>query len=249
MRQNGFSLVELLVGLIISLLVVAAAYAAVQSTSQAARRVTDDETVWHAARISLLALGENIQNAGYLIDLTVALAPNPVLVQSQTASNYTAPGGFGNQALTLVTNASGTPGMLQPDSWQWALALSPQSGNPALVASESGAGNAVDEYADGVVALRFQLSCRSDPSKYYANAQPCPGGIADARSVQVAMLVRDLMPSQTNRVVATRFTFPDGSLYVVPSSGGTGCLNGDCTRYRHQMFVAEFPLRNLAWGL
>ncbi len=249
MRTHGFTLVELLVGMFIALLVVMAAWAAVKATTQAARRVTDDNTMWHDARISLLALGTNIQNAGYMLDLTSGATPNPVVVRNQVAGNYLAPGGFQNQSLTLVTNVSGVPGQLQPDTWQWALSMSAQSGNPALLASESGVGSSVDEYADGVVALRFQVSCHNDPSTYYSNAQACPGGIADMRSVRVCMLVRELMPDPSNKIVATDVTFPDGSVYVVPSSNGAGCLHGDCTRYRHQLFIAEFPLRNLAWGL
>lgn len=251
MRQNqkAFSLIELLIGMVVSLIVMMAVFMSVKITSQAARRANDDETVWHAARISLLAIGENIQNAGYLINLSAPGAQSPALIQNSPTSNYTAPGGFVNQGLTLVDNISGNPGTQQLDTWNWTLATSAQTGNPSLIASESGVNSAVYEYADGVVAMRFQQSCHSDPSTYYKNGQACPGGVSDARSVQVAMLVRDLMPSQSNRVVATQFSFPDGSIYTVPANGGVGCINGDCTRYRHRLFVIEFPLRNLAWGL
>lgn len=67
-----------------------------------------------------------------------------------------------------------------------------------------------------------------------------------ARTVRIAMLARSTMPDRSYRGPTSYNLL--GANYVVPSSNGDGCVNGDCRPYRHQLFQTEIPLRNMIIG-
>lgn len=67
-----------------------------------------------------------------------------------------------------------------------------------------------------------------------------------ARTVRIAMLARSALPDRSYRGPASYNLL--GASYVVPSSNGDGCANGDCRPYRHQLFQTEIPLRNMIIG-
>ncbi len=254
---RGFSLIELLVGMLIALVVALAAYAVFKTSAMTARRVMATEAAWHGAELALLSMGKSVQQAGYLMDLSASGATSPVIAAANPAAAYQAPNGFATQQLSLTTNVSGVPGNVVSSTDVWSIGISATTGNPALLLTTTLNGTTTQsEYADGVVAMRFQFSCSSSPNQYVTLV--CPGGASDAKSVQIALLSRDASPDisvQVNGksgaavVAASSYTFPDVSVYTVPTVGGVGCTNGDCTRYRHRLFVTELPLRNLNWGL
>ena len=243
-KQAGFGLIELMVGMLISLLVAVAAYSVFKASAMTARRVIDTEATWHDAELALMSLTQNIANAGYMMNLTAAGAINPVQV---APSGWTVPGlSTRSEKLTLTSNGTtGNPLTVIPVNSVWDIASNPATGYPSLQWTQWTNGTAAPAvyYADGVLAMRFQFSCVSTPSAY----QPaCPGGITDMRSVQVALLVRGLQPDPSGQPVsAASYTFPDGSVYTVPTS----CSGQvDCLTYRHQLFVTEVPLRNVNWA-
>ncbi len=246
-RQAGFGLIELMVGMLISLLVAVAAYSVFKASAMTARRVVDTEATWHDAELALMSLTQNIANAGYMMNLTAAGAINPVQV---APSGWTVPGlSTRSEKLTLTSNGTtGNPLTVIPVNSVWDIALNPVTGNPVTSNPSLQWTNGTAApvyYADGVLAMRFQFSCVSTPSAY----QPaCPGGITDMRSVQVALLVRGLQPDPSGQPVsAASYTFPDGSIYTVPAAP-CSAVQADCTTYRHQLFVTEVPLRNVNWA-
>ena len=247
-QQQGFGLVELMVGLLISLLISMAAYAVFKGSAMAARRVIDTEATWHDAELSLLNMTQNISNAGYMMNLTAVGAPNPVQTANSVAwvdPNISNP----SQTLTVYSNINTTANPVTAEILSaniWDIAINPATGNPALRLTVGAA--APVYYADGVLAMRFRFSCTSAPGSYQTI---CPGGITDAKSVQVAMLVRginmDPNAQQTGTPVsAASYTFPDGTVYNVPALNL--CGGADCQAYRHQLFVTEVPLRNINWA-
>lgn len=248
-KQRGFSLIELMVGLLISLLISVAAYAVFKGSAMAARRVIDTEATWHDAELSLLNMTQNIANAGYMMNLTAAGAPSPVQTANSVAwpdPNVSKP----SEVLTVYSNinVTGNPVTAQVLSANvWDIALNPATGSPSLRLTIGA--TAPIYYADGVLVMRFRFSCSSAPSSYQT---VCPGGVTDAKSVQVAMLVRGLSSDpnaqQTGTPVsAASYTFPDGTVYTVPAI--TACTGQvDCQAYRHQLFVTEVPLRNINWA-
>ncbi len=246
-KQAGFGLIELMVGMLISLLVAVAAYSVFKASAMTARRVVETEATWHDAELALMSLTQNIANAGYMMDLQAAGATNPVQVANSTTwpdANLST----SSEKLTLTSNgnvASNPLTTIISVNNVWDIASNPATGYPSLQWTQWTNGTAAPAvyYADGVLAMRFQFSCVSTPSAY----QPaCPGGITDMRSVQVALLVRGLQPDPSGQPVsAASYTFPDGSVYTVPTS----CSGQvDCLTYRHQLFVTEVPLRNVNWA-
>ena len=242
-KQAGFGLIELMVGMLISLLVAVAAYSVFKASAMTARRVIDTEATWHDAELALMSLTQNIANAGYMMNLTAAGAINPVQVANSTTwpdANLST----SSERLTLTSNGNvaGNPLVVIPVNSVWDIASNPVTGYPSLQWTNGTA--APVYYADGVLAMRFQFSCTSAPGAYQSTG--CPGGITDMKSVQVALLVRGLQPDPSGKPVsAASYVFPDGSIYTVPAS----CSGqADCLTYRHQSFVTEVPLRNVNWA-
>lgn len=241
--QAGFGLIELLVGILIGLIILLAVYILFTQGLGAVNRIASSEAAWHDAKIAMLAMSNNTENSGYLMDLTQAGATSPVVIASDSSA------GTATQQLSVTTNTSGSPLTSTPSTVVWDIYVNAATQPTLRQTVTKGGVSTPQDYAAGVVAMRFQLSCASSATQYYMK---CPGGASDARSVQIALLIRTLSPDPSNKntaVSAASYTFPDSTVYSVPITAGQGCVNGNCTLYRHQMFVTEVPLRNLNWGL
>lgn len=246
--QAGFGLIELLVGILIGLVILLAVYILFTQGLGAVNRITSSEAAWHDAKIAMLAMSYNTQNSGYLMDLTRSGATSPVVIAPES-STYVAPGSFASEQISNSLNTSGSPLTSTPSTTVWDIYVNAANQPTLRQTVTKGGVSTSQDYAAGVVAMRFQLSCASSATQYYMT---CPGGASDARSVQIALLIRTLSPDPSNKntaVSAGSYTFPDSTVYSVPSTAGQGCVNGNCTLYRHQMLVTEVPLRNLNWGL
>lgn len=64
-EQRGFSLVEFMVAMTISLLVVAAASAVYLNSSQTQRALTERQNLFEGARVAMDIIGRDLENAGY----------------------------------------------------------------------------------------------------------------------------------------------------------------------------------------
>ena len=241
--QAGFGLIELLVGILIGLIILLAVYILFTQGLGAVNRIASIEAAWHDAKIAMLVMSNNTENSGYLMDLTQSGAISPVVIAAESSA------GTATQQLSVTTNASGSPLISTPSTVVWDIHWN-TARQPTLRQTVTVGGiTTSQDYAAGVVAMRFQLSCASSTTQYY---MACPGKASDARSVQIALLIRTLSPDPSNKntaVSAASYTFPDGTAYTVPTTRAWGCVNGNCTLYRHQMLVTEVPLRNLNWGL
>ncbi|WP_308390062.1 PilW family protein [Acidithiobacillus sp. AMEEHan] len=109
--------------------------------------------------------------------------------------------------------------------------------------------------ASGVVVLQMQYGLTSgmstsvsawmSPTAYnqsIANGTN-PGTIV---AVQLAMLIRSTQYLPNSLSPASFDVL--GQTYTVPTSGGPGCLQGNCRHYAYHLFQSIIPVRNGIWG-
>lgn len=87
-RQRGFSLSELMVALLVSALVIAAAMALMTGQQRAYRAGSDERQLQESARVAMDDLTSNLRNAGFGLDpaLGLDLGPLPFFVQDKAPS-------------------------------------------------------------------------------------------------------------------------------------------------------------------
>ncbi|MHB1322307.1 MAG: PilW family protein [Acidithiobacillus ferrivorans] len=104
--------------------------------------------------------------------------------------------------------------------------------------------------ASGVVDIQMEYGLGSNGSVqqwvFPENYNPSPSALQSIVAVQIAMLIRStrylpdsLSPTSFNLL---------GRTYTVPTSGGPGCLQGNCRHYEYHLFQSVIPVRNGIWG-
>ena len=126
------------------------------------------------------------------------------------------------------------------------------SGTPTLYLTQYAANNtppARQALARGVVDLQIEYGVGSNGaiSKWMFPETYTPTVGQEILAVRIVMLVRSTryMPNETSPA-----TIPvlGGRTYSVPTSGGPGCLQGNCQHYAYHLFDTVVPVRNHIWG-
>jgi type IV pilus assembly protein PilW len=98
--------------------------------------------------------------------------------------------------------------------------------------------------ASGVVDLQVQYFTSTNP------AAPTPPAALTSSdtivSVQIAMLIRGTQYLPNSLSPATFNVL--GQTYTVPTSGGPGCVQGNCRHYEYHLFQSIIPVRNGIWS-
>lgn len=105
--------------------------------------------------------------------------------------------------------------------------------------------------ARGIVDLQLEYGLGSNgaitqwvlPANYTASATQ------QILAVRIAMLARSTryMPNETSP--ASFVMLPNQNLsYIVPTSNGPGCMQGNCRHYAYHLFESVVPVRNNIWG-
>ncbi|MFA7496959.1 MAG: PilW family protein [Acidithiobacillus sp.] len=102
--------------------------------------------------------------------------------------------------------------------------------------------------ASGVVDIQMQygLGTNGSVQSWVSPTNYTPSATQDIVAVQIAMLIRStqylpnsLSPASFNVL---------GQTYTVPTTGGPGCLQGNCRHYQYHLFQSVIPVRNGIWG-
>ena len=107
--------------------------------------------------------------------------------------------------------------------------------------------------ASGVVDIQMQYGLGSNGSVQswisptaYNQSVANNSSIGSIVAVQLSMLIRSTQ-YLPNSVSPARFNLL-GQTYTVPTSGGPGCLQGNCRHYEYHLFQSVIPVRNGIWG-
>ena len=170
-----------------------------------------------------------------------------------------------NQLFSLLTGTSGTPSSLTNAALYdlgsqnflfetFDIEENPAGSTPTLYMTQytgtQASAPTPQPLASGVVDIQMEYGLGSNGSVqqwvFPENYNPSPSTTQSIVAVQFAMLIRStqylpdsLSPASFNLL---------GRTYTVPSSGGLGCLQGDCRHYQYHLFQSVIPMRNGIWG-
>ena len=102
--------------------------------------------------------------------------------------------------------------------------------------------------ASGVVDIQIQygLGTSGNVQSWVSPTQYTPSTAQNIVAVQLAMLIRSTQYLPNSLSPATFNLL--GQTYTVPTSGGPGCLQGNCQHYEYHLFQSVIPVRNGIWG-
>ena len=101
--------------------------------------------------------------------------------------------------------------------------------------------------ASGVVDLQLQygLGTNGSVQNWVSPSAYTPSATQQIVAVQLAMLIRSGQYLPNSLSPATFDLL--GETYTVPTSGGPGCLQGNCRHYQYHLFQSIIPVRNGIW--
>jgi type IV pilus assembly protein PilW len=169
-----------------------------------------------------------------------------------------------NQLFSLLTGTGGTLSLTNADLYNlgsqnflfetFDIEENPAGSTPTLYMTQYTGAQAVaptpQPLASGVVDIQMEYGLGSNGSVqqwvFPENYNPSPSATQSIVAVQIAMLIRStqylpdsLSPTSFNLL---------GRTYTVPTSGGPGCLQGNCRHYEYHLFQSVIPVRNGIWG-
>lgn len=169
-----------------------------------------------------------------------------------------------NQLFSLLTGTGGTPSLTNAALYDlgsqnflfetFDIEENPAGSTPTLYMTQYTGAQAVaptpQSLASGVVDIQMEYGLGSNGSVqqwvFPENYNPSPSATQSIVAVQIAMLIRStqylpdsLSPTSFNLL---------GRTYTVPTSGGPGCLQGNCRHYEYHLFQSVIPVRNGIWG-
>lgn len=166
------------------------------------------------------------------------------------------------QIFSLLTGTAGTPSLSGANLYdlgsqsflfeQFAVQENPAGSTPTLYMTQYTGAQASaptpQALATGVVDIQMQYGIGSNgsvqswvmPENYTPNATP------SIVAVQLAMLIRSTRYLPNSLSPATFSIL--GNTYTVPTTGGPGCLQGNCRHYEYHLFQTVIPVRNGIWG-
>lgn len=169
-----------------------------------------------------------------------------------------------NQLFSLLTGTGGTPSLTNAALYDlgsqnflfetFDIEENPAGSTPTLYMTQYTGAQAVaptpQPLASGVVDIQMEYGLGSNGSVqqwvFPENYNPSPSATQSIVAVQIAMLIRStqylpdsLSPTSFNLL---------GRTYTVPTSGGPGCLQGNCRHYEYHLFQSVIPVRNGIWG-
>ncbi|MDD3760835.1 MAG: PilW family protein [Acidithiobacillus sp.] len=135
---------------------------------------------------------------------------------------------------------------------QFQIMETPAGSTPTLYMTQytgaQAAAPAPQALASGVVDIQmlYGLGTNGSVQSWVAPEKYTPSATQSIVAVQLAMLIRSTryLP---NSLSPASFDIL-GQTYTVPTSGGPGCLQGNCRHYEYHLFQSIIPVRNGIWG-
>lgn len=228
--QRGFSIVEIMVGMVISLIGVIIIFQVFQESENIKRRTTGGGDAQQNGVAALFQMERSLKQAGYGLNsgdtgiAPVAITANAAADSDSVTINYRRDWDFGPFIPT-----SGVPPAVTAETFFL---------NGAQLVSDNGtAADTTDDIfiADGIVQLKAQLNATND-------------------AVQIVLVARSNQPEKPSVAGGACDTTSAGSISLawtggsVDVSGNIGLGAGDDWKcYRYKTFETTVPLRNVIW--
>lgn len=166
------------------------------------------------------------------------------------------------QIFSLLTGTAGTPSLSGADLYdlgsqsflfaQFSIQENPAGSTPTLYMTQYTGAQASaptpQALATGVVDIQMQYGIGSNGSvqSWVSPEKFTPSATQSIVAVRLAMLIRSTQYLPNSLSPATFSIL--GNTYKVPTTGGPGCLQGNCRHYEYHLFQTVIPVRNGIWG-
>lgn len=258
--EAGFSLVEVMVGMVIALLGVIIIFQ-VFAVSEGIKRTTTSggDAVQNGAS-ALFSLERSLKEAGYGIFSSNNLPPIPSDPVGTAPVTITVGAANASDSITIRYRQNWEYGSFPPDS-----TIFPSAAPPALTAETISVNNQAQlvsdvngVIADGIVLLKAiygtdaNVNGAIDPGEW---SQAAPANVLRVYAVRLAVVARSAQPEKPsilNGACDTTTVSPTwvGSATVpLNLSGNIGLTGDDWKCYRYKTYESTIPLRNVFWSL
>lgn len=257
-RQAGFSLVEIMVGMVISLLGIIIIFQVFAVSERVKRTTTSGGDAQQNGVAALFALARNLKMAGYGLNSN-DLNPWPLLITpgalvsnpDSFVTTYRANWDFGPfLPSNLVFPAATPPALTQETIFINNNAqLMSDNGTPADITDDI-------EVADGIVQLKVQYGTDAngngivEPAEWVATA---PANPMTVLAVRLALVARSSQPEGKCNSTSAASTWtttatPTWAGGALDLTGNVGLAAGDDWKcYRYKTFSVTVPMRNVIW--
>lgn len=264
--NTGFSLVDVMVGMVIALLGVIIIFQVFSVSEGIKRTTTSGGDALQNGASALFALERSFKEAGYGIFSSTNLAPLPADPLG-TAPVAIVPGAAANvpDSIVMRYRQNWEFGSFPPDPVVFAAAVPPAltvetisvNAQAQLVSSANTNGVIVNNViSDGIVLLKAEYGTDANADGVInANewTQAAPANVLSVYAVRLAVIARSAQPEKP-RVVGgacdTTTVFPtwiDSAALPLDLSGNVGLTGDDWKCYRYKTFENTVPLRNVVW--
>ncbi len=243
--QSGLTLIELLIGIAISVLIMLAAFTLLLNLTQSSARVVQTQDVSGAVRASVGYATRRLSEAGFGI-------PTSGTVLTVSAGSGST---VGNAATFRSRTVSDAMAPVLPGEIEICTLRAIPRPNDVPILEETCVGRPPRTIMTGTVGFEVHSGCSANRDQrvtQYRRDECAVGQIR--RTIRTTMLVRASTPDPVvGRLVAEdTYSFPStvenpqGTTYVVPTLA-TGPFNGcegDCRQYKHRLLITETVPRN-----
>lgn len=253
-RHNaGFSIVDIMVGMVISLIGVIIIFQVFSVSENIKRTTTSGGDAQQNGAAALFVLERAMKEAGYGLNSTDptttypaeinfgATAADPDSIDINSRQNW-AYGPF-------VPNATAFPSAVPP-----ALTDETYSINTSAQFGYSSNGGAFNPIADGVVLLKAEYGTDANGDGIVDNTEwsfAAPASPLQVLAIRLAIVARSAQPEKPDPatgVCATTTVSPTWTGGTLDLSGNRGLAAGDDWKcYRYKVFQTTVPLRNVIW--
>lgn len=266
--QAGFSLVDVMVGMVIALLGVIIIFQVFSVSEGIKRTTTSGGEALQNGTSALYTLERSLKEAGYGLFTTAnvgALAADPpgtapvVITAGAAAKNsdtitlrYRQNWDFGPFPPNPINFASAVPPALTVETFSAVVTVTNNNPQPQLVSDVNGV------ISDGIVLLKAEYGTDTDGDGVVDTwTQAAPPNVLTVLAVRLAVVARSAQPEKPSVVGAacdTTTVFPtwiDSAAVPLDISGNVGLAAGapatEWMCYRYKTFENTVPIRNVMW--
>lgn len=255
----GFSLVEIMVGMVIALMGVIIIFQVFSVSEGIKRTTTSGGDALQNGASALFALERSLKEAGYGIFSSTNLAPLPADPLGTAPVTITAGAANASDSIVLRYRQNWDFGSFPPDPTVFASAVPPAltvetisvNAQAQLVSDVNGV------ISDGIVLLKAEYGTDANSNGVIDAGewtQAAPADVLTVYAVRIAVVARSVQPEKPSVVGGacdTTTVFPtwiDSAALPLNLSGNVGLTAPDVWQcYRYKTFENTVPLRNVVW--
>jgi len=255
----GFSLVDIMVGMVIALLGVIIIFQVFSVSEGIKRTTTSGGDALQNGASALFSLERSLKGAGYGFFSSTNLAPLPADPANTPPVAITVGAANTSDSLVMRYRLNWDFGSFPPDPTVFAAATPPAltvetvsvNAQAQLVSDLNGV------ISDGIALMKVEYGTDVNGNGIIETnewSQAAPGNVLSVLAVRIAVVARSAQPekpSVAGGACNTTTVFPswiDSAAVPLDLSGNTGLAVGDDWKcYRYKTFENTVPLRNVIW--